>query len=126
MDLSRPYHTQHRNIANRIGRGRTGKASPPLTGRAPPNAEERDLLALPGRLGRIGIGDFSQRAPDDFAASVLVTSPLKDLFTGSDGRYTFAANEEQIVAKSDNHNQRRAQEQAAANLVKPQLPNSLQ
>jgi len=99
-----------------------GKLLPALTGRAPPNAEERDFLALPARLGEIGIGDPSKRAPDEFAASVMVTSPLKDLIKSSDGTYTFAAYEEQVVAKSDIRNQRRAQQQAAADLVKPQFP----
>ena len=51
-----------------------GKFLPALSGRAPPNTAECDLLALPARLGGISLGDPSKRALE-FAASVLVTSP---------------------------------------------------
>ena len=64
---------------------------------APPNTVEHDFLALLARLGGIGLCHPSMRAPDEFAASVVVTSPLKYLI--------------QVAAKSDVHNRRRAQQQ---------------
>ena len=51
-----------------------GKFLQALSSRDPPNTAERDLLALPARLGEIGVGDPSKRAPDEFTASVLVTN----------------------------------------------------
>ncbi len=64
------------------------KFLPALSGRAPPNTVQRDLLALPARLGGICLGDPSKRAHDEFAASVLVTSPLKNLISSLNGTYT--------------------------------------
>ncbi len=64
------------------------KFLPALSGRAPPHTVQRDLLALPARLGGIGLGDPSKRAHDEFAASVLVTSPLKNLISSLNGTYT--------------------------------------
>ncbi len=55
------------------------KFLPALLGRAPPNTVQRDLLG--------GI-DLAKRANDEFAASVLVTSPLKNLISGPNATYT--------------------------------------
>ena len=102
------------------------KLIPALTGRSPPNDDERDLLALPARLGGIGLGDPSKRSPEEFAASLQVTNPLKNLISDMNGAYSFETYEEQVCAKADIHNRRRAQQSTSADLLQPKLPNSLQ
>ena len=52
---------------------------PALTGRPPPNDSERELLALPVRLGGLGIVNPTLLPNTEYQASVEVTAPLKDL-----------------------------------------------
>ena len=48
---------------------------PNLTGRPPPNDIKRKLLALPSRLGGLGIHDPSLNSDAFFNSSLLVTTP---------------------------------------------------
>ena len=50
---------------------------PNLTGRPPPNDSERLLMALPARLGGLGITNPSLHSDREFSASLKVISPLK-------------------------------------------------
>ena len=50
---------------------------PALTGRPPCSREERDLLALPVRLGGLGLINPASNSPFAFQASVKLTAPLK-------------------------------------------------
>ena len=54
------------------------KLSLSLTNRPPPNATERDLLALPARLGGIALTDPTKSANLEFSASTKITEPLKN------------------------------------------------
>ena len=49
---------------------------PALTGRPPCSDEERDLLALPVRLGSMGISNPTQMSSHAFESSVQLTTPL--------------------------------------------------
>ena len=52
---------------------------PNLTGRPPPNEVVRWLLALPTRLGGLGVSMLSSTSDDNFVASMSVTAPLRQL-----------------------------------------------
>jgi len=102
------------------------KLIPALTGRPPPNDSERDLLALPARLGGIGMGDPSRRSSEEHAASIQVSNPLKQLISKKNESYSCDVYAEQINAKAAIHNRRRSQQLKSAILLKPTLPSLLQ
>ena len=102
------------------------KLIPALTGRPPPSDNERDLLALPVRLGGLGIPDPSKRSTDEFSASLSVTGPLRTLISEQNPIYSFEAWEEQGKARAEIHKQRRQQQSISATLLKPLLSSSLQ
>ena len=102
------------------------KLIPALTGRPPPNDSERDLLALPARLGGIGMGDPSRRSSEEHAASIQVSNPLKQLISEKNESYSCDVYAEQINAKAAIHNRRRSQQLKSAILLKPTLPSLLQ
>ena len=54
------------------------KLSVALTGRPPPNDTERDLLALPTRLGGIALVNPTQATDSEFLASSRISEPLKE------------------------------------------------
>ena len=62
---------------------------PTLTCHPPPNDVERKLLALPARLGGLGISDPSPNSEDAFKASLRVTKPLRKLILTQDSEYTY-------------------------------------
>ena len=102
------------------------KLIPALTGRSPPNDCERELFALPARLGGLGLVNPSKRAPDEHSASLQVTNPLTRLIAEKVQLYTYDACEEQMNAKTDIHSQRRSQQLVSASTLKPTLPSPLQ
>ena len=54
---------------------------PALTGRPPCSNVERDIFALPSRLGGLGILNPSTNSQASFHASVTLTTPLVNLIT---------------------------------------------
>ena len=54
---------------------------PALTGRPPCSKTERDIFALPSRLGGLGILNPSANCQSSFQASVTLTTPLVSLIT---------------------------------------------
>ena len=74
---------------------------PTLAGRAPPSNSIRDLLALPPRLGGIGIINPTQLSTTEYPASVAISAPLRDLTLLQFPEFPFSAQEVQILAKSD-------------------------
>ena len=113
------------NLLNPIEDTLRTKLIPSLTGRPPPNDAERDLLALPVRLGGIGVSNPSKRPSEEFVASLQVTGPLKSLISEKNPEYPVEALEEQMEAKAKIHNMRRSQQESAC-LLKPSLDSSLQ
>ena len=79
---------------------------PSITGRPPPNDSVRNLLALPARLGGLGILDPSLRSDDEFNASTKVTAPLINLMEQKGSELTYQVSADQITAKSDVQHER--------------------
>ena len=50
-----------------------------FTGRSPPSDLERNLFALPARLGGLGISNPIHLSSSEFHASVKITQPLQSL-----------------------------------------------
>ena len=78
---------------------------PALTGRPPPNDSERELLALPVRLGGLGIVNPTLLPNTEYLASVEVSAPLKDLILNQEAEYPFQCLDAQIKAKRAAHKQ---------------------
>ena len=90
---------------------------PSITGRPPPNDSVRNLLALPARLGGLGILDPSLRSDDEFNASTQVTAPLIHLMEQKGGEFTYQVFADQISAKSDIQHERREHMTQAASTI---------
>ena len=63
------------------------KFLPSLTGREVSNETERELLALPARLGGLGISIPTTVVSRQFASSSLVTAPIVELIHQKNNNY---------------------------------------
>ncbi len=97
---------------------------PHITGRPPPNDTDRKLLALPARLGGLGIVNPYLHSDLDFNASILVTGPLRLLMKSRDQDYTYEALANQMTAKTDIRSKRREQANRDADCLKEELTPS--
>ena len=97
---------------------------PSLTARPPPSDIERDLLALPARLGGLGLWDPSRRCDSEFAASWKITTPLVELIGLQSYDYTFECLEAQMIAKCDIKKQRDTLACESASALKGKLSPS--
>ena len=102
------------------------KLIPQLTGKEPPNDLERDLLALPARLGGMGIRNPVQSAQNEFQASKDITKSLSDQISQQNANYSFEVLEKQLSAKARVKSQRRLSLKAKADNLRESLPSSLQ
>ena len=91
---------------------------PHLTGRPPLNNLDRDLLALPARLGGLGIINPTVLASTEFDFSLSIASPLSNLIAGQCQEYTFDCFEAQHNAKKAAHQERRNKAEASAFTIK--------
>ena len=98
---------------------------PSITGRPPPNGSVRNLLALPARLGGLGILDPSLRSDNEFNASSKVTAPLIHLMEQKGGELTYQVFADQISAKSDIQHERREHMTQAASTLREEVPPSI-
>ena len=98
---------------------------PAWTGKAPPNAADRDLFALPARLGGLGIVNPSSRASKEFSASVQLSSPLVDLILQQNPVYSLDTQEEQVKAQSEIRKERLEAVQSAADSLMTTVQDSL-
>lgn len=73
---------------------------PALTGRPPPGELERSLLALPARMGGLGIGIPSESAINEYQASQQVTATLCDHIISQDLAYCYVIVTKQLEAKA--------------------------
>ena len=73
---------------------------PSLTGQNAFNDVDRDLMALPARLGGLGIIDPSHQSATQHNASMKITAPLVTLILQQSHSYPTEAKIEQIEAKN--------------------------
>ena len=102
------------------------KLTPALTGRPPPNDTEREILALPARLGGIALSIPTQATDSEFLSSIKITEALKGAVLQQDFQYTEEVIALQLEAKSDVNKLRREQAKQESDLLKGKLPPSLQ
>lgn len=73
---------------------------PAVTGRLPFNDIERQLVALPARLGGFGIGNPAEQSSTEFTASQKITNPLTSAILSGFKNYSYDICSNQITAKS--------------------------
>ena len=98
---------------------------PSLTGRDPPNSNIRSLLALPARLGGLGISDMTKSGSAEYQASVTITNPLSTLISEQSDEYSYDCVAAQVSAKNAVKKQKRESTEVAAESVRSSLPESL-
>ena len=72
---------------------------PAWTGRAPPNDLERELFALPARLGGLGITNPVSRVSKEYQASGSISAPLCQLIESQQPDYPWESLDAQARAK---------------------------
>ena len=92
------------------------KFKPALTGRAQPGDAERDLLALPARLGGLGIAKPTAGLLDAYESSQHATEPLTRLIKIQQTELGSAC-AEVARQRSDDHAKRRKQRADDAKLI---------
>lgn len=102
------------------------KLIPALLGQPPPNEESRKMLALPGRLGGLGIVDPMSIVTTQKQASRAISQPLATLILQASPQKNdiLQAQAEQHRVKHRMRVQRRQEEQAAAKQVASNLPSA--
>ena len=101
------------------------KLIPALTGRAPPNDTERELLALPARLGGLALANPVKLAEFEFYASSKITAPLSQEIMSQTLRYPDTIIERQIKEKTVTHQERRQLSNRLAQSIHESLTPSL-
>ncbi len=97
------------------------KLLPALSGRVAPNDSERDLLALPARLGGIGVINPTTTLSDSaYSASKQISAPLYNLILNGSLDYT------QFTAKLEVKKRKRELNATSADQLKSNLPPNLQ
>jgi hypothetical protein len=95
----------------------------PMLGRPLP---ERDLLALPARLGGLGIIDPSKKSGLHYSASKIITAPLVRLIIDQSEAYAPEVKAAQTRMKNNARKFHRQFEVRTANDLKENLPTKLQ
>ena len=99
------------------------KLIPALTGRPPPNNMERDLLALPARLGGIALANPTHATDLEFQCS---TEALTEAILRQEFQYTEEVIAHQLEAKRELQKLRRDLATQTSEQLKKSLPHSLQ
>ena len=99
---------------------------PSLTGQPTCNNDVRDLLALPVRLGGLGITNPSKQSASHYCASESITGPLANLILQQSHSYPAETKAEQITGQKNARTHRRRAEQRMANELLEKLPTALQ
>ena len=100
------------------------KFIPSLTGNPPPNDADRDLFALPARLGGVGLCNPVSMADSEHSSSSLISELPVRLILVQYAEYTHECQADQIAAKSTVRHLRRQLAAQSAEEVKPTLSNS--
>lgn len=94
----------------------------PTTGRPPPNDDERNLFALPARLGGLALSNPTQAS--EFSASMKVTESLTNAIMEK-ASYSYEVIAAQLTAKSEVASLRRKTSSEDAEGLKELLSSSL-
>lgn len=78
-------------------------------------------MALPARLGGLGILDPSLQCDEEFKASSRITSPLQRLMDQRSGEYTYQTYVDQMAAKSDIRSERGQKMKENAAILRDEL-----
>ena len=89
---------------------------PALTGQPPPGEHTREMLALPARLGGLGLLNPLASAPEQQAASQQISTPLVDRIINQDHRLDDCHAVQQSIKIRIQHNKRQKQKEDAENL----------
>ena len=82
-------------------------------------------MALPARLGGLGITDPSLRSDEEFKASSRVTAPLQHLMKQRGGEFSYQVYADQITAKRDIQHERSELTAQIASTLRGELPPAL-
>ena len=102
------------------------KPLPSLTGQNAFNDVTRDLMALPVRLGGLGITNPSADTPFNHDASMKITAPLTALIMDQSPLYSNTTKVEQLRIKKESMKAKKHHQLQAAAELKEKLPNNLQ
>ena len=98
---------------------------PALTGQPPPGEHTQELLALPARLGGLGLLNPLVSAPEQQAASQEISTPLVDQIINQDHWLDDCHAVQQSIKTRIQHNKCQKQKEDAKNLQRI-LPPTLQ
>ena len=102
------------------------KFIPALTGRPAPNDDLRALLALPCRLGGLGLVNPTSTADQEYSASRKVTSPVVNAILTHDDRYTYDTLADQLSSVAEVKKMKRDHQSSSSSQLKTSLPPDLQ
>jgi len=88
-----------------------------------PNDHDRDLFALPARLGGLDLCNPARFSNSEYSASKLISEPLMNLILEKCAEYTQECFTDQTAAKSTVYQLRRQQAVRATEKLKPTLSN---
>ena len=101
------------------------KLIPALTGRPPPNETERELLALPARLGGIALSNPTQATDTEFLYSTKITEALTEAILRQDFQYPEDVITRQLETKKEVHKLKRDSARQVSEQLKESLNHSL-
>ena len=99
---------------------------PSFTGQSPISDAMRELMALPVRLGGLGIANPSQSSTTQYNTSKLITSPLTSLIIEQSPSYSPETKMKQRRAKANARSSRRQRDTRTATELSNRLPQKLQ
>ena len=102
------------------------KFLPSLNGQNAFNDVTRDLLALPIRLGGLGIANPSSESSVQYATSKLITAPLTALIVEQAHSLPNTTNGEQVKIRKESAKNKKLRQAQAASELKDQLPDNMQ
>ena len=98
---------------------------PAITGQPPPGDQTREMLALPARLGGMGLMNPAASAKEQRTASRLISAPLVDQIINQDHLLDGCHSVQQSIKRRIQHSKRTKQKEDASNLQR-NLPIPLQ
>ena len=102
------------------------KLLPALCGKPAPNDETRDLLALPCRLGGIGLLNPTKLDNEAYAASKEVTRPIVNSILSKDGSYSYEALSDQLSVAAETRKKNCSHQSSTTGQLKANFNTDLQ